>query len=78
MIRQFRPGVWIDPEDVVAVDGSDYMVHVMCLIGGRVNRVPIRALDDAHAVALANEIGEAALIAQEARLAAESRSLADE
>lgn len=72
MIRQFRPGLWIDPDQVHSVTcvGFDrYQVNVGTSTG------PLQFLlgerDDA--VALADEIGTAARIAQEARLAADTR-----
>lgn len=71
MIRQFRPGVWIDPDEVLSAHVSidRYQVSVRTFTGQLL--LNTRQHDDT--VALADEIGTAARIAQEARLAADTR-----
>lgn len=71
MIRQFRPGVWIDPDEVLSAHVSidRYQVLVRTFTGQL--QLNTRQHDDT--VALADEIGTAARVAQEARLAADTR-----
>lgn len=69
MIRQFRPGLWIDPDRVVCVTHTDTLAAV--LVGGAGQQTTYMSF--AASAKLADEIGEAARIAQETRRAADDR-----
>ena len=70
MIRKFGSGIWIDPSSVVAItptmDGERYCVSVSSFGPIAHHYIP-------NSSPLADEIGEAALIAQEALHAAAHR-----
>lgn len=70
MIRQFRPGVWVDPDAVVCAVSDTEHVHVAAIIGSHVIHHRIPSDDCAK---LADEIGEAARGVQESRLAMDTR-----
>lgn len=67
MIRQFRPGVWVDPESVASVHVVNGTVAVHQLFGTSLTFLAV--VEGDSATALADEIGEAARVAQEVRKA---------
>ncbi len=69
MIRKFRSGIWIDPDSVVAITPT--MDRRYCVTVFSFGSIACHYIPDESG--LADEIGEAALIAQEALHAAAHR-----